>query len=101
MTNVNYIISEEHSMIEVEGHSGYAEAGNDIVCSAISILVQTLEEHLDRICDTYNADIKPGRAEITAEGAKAKECFEFTVTGLRLIENSFPRYISVTNRGAL
>ena len=28
--------------LEVRGHSGYAEKGEDIVCSAVSVLVQTL-----------------------------------------------------------
>ena len=28
--------------LKVEGHSGYAEAGADIVCAAVSVLVQTL-----------------------------------------------------------
>ena len=28
--------------IKVEGHSGYAESGADIVCAAISVLVQSL-----------------------------------------------------------
>ncbi len=28
--------------IKVSGHSGFAEAGNDVVCAAVSVLVQTL-----------------------------------------------------------
>lgn len=29
--------------IKASGHSGYAEAGSDVVCSAVSVLLQTLE----------------------------------------------------------
>lgn len=32
--------------IHVFGHSGYAEAGHDIVCSAISVLTESLDRYL-------------------------------------------------------
>jgi len=37
------------SGIEVSGHSGYAEEGSDIVCAALSTLMQTLDIGLDQV----------------------------------------------------
>jgi len=39
-------IGEDH--IHVFGHSGYAESGHDIVCSAISVLTESLDRYLRR-----------------------------------------------------
>ena len=36
--------------IFLNGHSGYAEAGSDIVCAGASTLVYTLANSLERIC---------------------------------------------------
>ena len=36
--------------IFVNGHSGYAEAGSDIICAGASTLVYTLANSLERIC---------------------------------------------------
>lgn len=37
------------SGIEVSGHSGYDEEGSDIVCAALSTLMQTLDIGLDQV----------------------------------------------------
>jgi uncharacterized protein YsxB (DUF464 family) len=83
------------AQIEVSGHAGYAERGKDIVCSAVSILVQTAEEFLshDRIADvstiTRTTDSKHPRH--LAE----KLHFNFLKTGLILIKVSYPEYIRI------
>ena len=42
MTTVAFFRSPEFGLIgfEASGHSGYAEAGSDIVCAAVSVLTQ-------------------------------------------------------------
>lgn len=50
MTNVKIIKSESNIIgFEVSGHSGYAEVGSDIVCSAISTLSQSICVGLDNV----------------------------------------------------
>lgn len=56
----------------VSGHSGYAEAGSDIVCAGASTLVYTLANALERICgiDTeYSTRIEEdmGDGNVSAE----------------------------------
>lgn len=47
--------------IRISGHAGYAESGKDIVCSAVSVLVQTLVKSIDDLTDDRLArEIGPG-----------------------------------------
>ena len=39
-------IEVKEDEIKVYGHSGYAESGHDIVCSAISVLTESLDRYL-------------------------------------------------------
>ena len=41
------IITQKPGEITISGHAHYAKPGNDIVCAAVSVLVQNL------ICSTY------------------------------------------------
>ena len=42
--------------IEARGHSGFAEKGNDVVCAAVSALMQALVFGLSEIAKTNGAD---------------------------------------------
>ena len=43
MINITVIKQKQNiKSIQASGHSGYAEQGNDIVCSAVSVLMETL-----------------------------------------------------------
>ena len=49
---INVIVIKEKQTIktiEATGHSGYAEEGQDIVCSAVSTLMQTLANGLTEV----------------------------------------------------
>ncbi len=50
---------------EVFDHSGYAEAGEDIVCAAISMLVINTVNSLERFTeDSYEADVDEDSARV-------------------------------------
>lgn len=58
-------IQHRPGLITVSGHSGYAPPGQDIVCSAISTLTQTLVSSLvDVGSDEISCDIRHGSAVI-------------------------------------
>lgn len=40
------VVTRMNTGLTVDGHAGYAETGNDIVCAAVSILAQNLENSL-------------------------------------------------------
>ena len=95
MTEVRFYEDSKEFSIEVEGHAGYAEMGSDIVCSAISILIQTLEAYMDVVATETDSEIRSGYAWVYGKGSEAIESFRTILTGLRLIEATYPEYISI------
>ena len=66
MININFIINQNNQIIgfKISGHSGYAENGKDIVCSAVSsavyMAINTITDILSIKCYT-SVDSKHGR----------------------------------------
>jgi len=91
---------------EVYGHSGYAEAGKDIVCAAVSAIVQTaILGLMDVVGVEVIYDQKPGEArcrlpeglsEILRE--KANIVLETMLYGLKSIQEGYGPYIKVEER---
>lgn len=52
----------------VEGHSGYAEKGKDIVCAGVSTIVQATLLYLDRLGSVYECKIEEGYTKVTLGG---------------------------------
>lgn len=95
MTRIEYAINGDEFNLHCIGHAGFAEAGNDIVCAGISTLVQTLTTHLPEIAEEYEVHIDSGEVKCSAKGSKAIDCFQMILTGLRLLEGSYPQYLCI------
>ena len=95
MTHITYFEQSEEISIEVQGHSGYAEFGKDIVCSAISVLIQTLIYYLEDNADYCDNTIQSGYVFCYAKGGDTRASFDTILTGLRLIEEQYPDYIKL------
>ena len=84
--------------IEMSGHAGYAEAGKDIVCAAVTALTQTLIRSLEDLArDKIQYEISPGRADIhyrnlSEEGRLLIDSF---FIGGCLIADEFPEYVRI------
>ncbi len=97
---------------EIEGHTGLAEAGSDVLCAAISsmtmFVINAIEEgyysHVD-----YTTDEERALVTMTALGAipeKSCERTAFAVGGLigaylkqlKALEAEYPRYLHVTEQ---
>ena len=84
------------------GHAGYAKAGQDIVCAAVSALVETLEAYLLllQIEGAGEVQIKGDSVaflpadENDGRGASA---FDYAETGLRLIARQYPDHVSFSS----
>ena len=88
-----------------QGHTGYAEAGQDIVCAAVSALTQSTLNGLHSVLkapvmfdiDDQGASLE---AELTPEatGEQVKQAQLLLVTlleGLQAIERSYPRNVRI------
>lgn len=92
-------ITKTKSGFKVEGHAGYAPMGDDIVCAAISAILQGFVQSVDELteCD-IKYSLKPGFAKIeikdTTEAAQL--LMESFFIGCQLVADSYPAYVQVT-----
>lgn len=88
--------------LTVEGHAGYADKGEDIVCAGVSALAETAVIGLRQV-----AGIKPAVTRqdgyldvrlptgLSAQAAAAAETIlRTTIAGLRDIAKSYPEYVN-------
>lgn len=89
--------------IKVEGHAGYAEEGKDIVCSAVSTLVQTLASSLRGMGSclaSYGETMHNGKAWIKCT---PRECsresvdtiYKTIITGLKGVAKAYPDHVII------
>lgn len=104
------IIKKGENLIAIEatGHSGYAEAGSDIICSAVSTLIQNCEKGLSellKIEHEFNLDetiphIYIGGCENLSKTVMhdAQILLRSTYLGLRDLADSYPKFISIKEK---
>lgn len=85
---------------ECRGHAGYAEAGKDIVCAAVSVLTTTCANALESV-----AGVKPlvradgGRMLLAlphGAGRDAQVILAAMAQGLRDVAAQYPRHLQLT-----
>ena len=88
-----------------EGHTGYAEAGSDIVCAAVSALTQTTLNGLKNVLKApvmfeiddeaaiLEARLSPQASEEQVQAAQL--LLQTLLKGLRAIERSYPRNVRI------
>ena len=86
----------------VEGHAGFAEAGKDIICSAVSTVAYTGINALDDLAGIKNYDIKDGYmicsvpTDILPElKEKVRIILETIVVGFKQLQLTYEGYVSV------
>ena len=94
---IHVIISP--TSLSVQGHAGY-NPGNDIVCAAVSALVQTFEASAREFTtDEINSFMQDGDAVISWPRAPTKELsllIDSICLGLFRMAESYPENIEVT-----
>lgn len=90
MTVIQYDRKDNQFSLLAQGHAGFADVGNDIVCAAISTLTQTLVYHLIENSKNYAYTIQPGELWVCAEGENEVLYSEVILTGLRSLASEFP-----------
>ena len=87
----------------VSGHSGYAEAGSDIVCAAISAVVTMAEATINDVCGTKaKVRVKDEQARITLTlpaVCDEEEAVQAVLAGMLLtlvsLRDDYPDFIEV------
>ncbi len=90
------------TFVECKGHAGRAAAGENIVCSAVSVLMQTCVNALERVAGVTPAVTVDEDAALIAvslpraEGTSAHDAqviLRTTVTGLADIAQAYPKLV--------
>lgn len=86
------------SGITVRGHAGYAPHGQDVVCAAVSTLVQSLFASVKELtADEIKADMAAGNAVIEY-GNLSKEArllVDSFFVGIQMIADSYPENVRI------
>ena len=83
--------------VKIKGHSGYAEAGKDIVCAGVSALLYAFSGYLEeKECLTFEKS-ESGRAVITFTNEGKEGLLMFT-EGVNRIAEAYPKFVKVINK---
>lgn len=100
MIKIIYVADPEGGKLAMraEGHAGYAPAGQDIVCAAVSCLMQTLaysaaeDEHTSSCI--YQGKDGPVVSVETGDSVLMRDKFELVADGLTLLAEQYPENVS-------
>ena len=104
MTRCEFFVEDERiTGFSVSGHSGYSEAGSDIVCAAISAVVAMTEATVNDICGAKaKVRVKDDQARITLTlpaVCDEEETVQAVLAGMMLtlcsMRDDYPDYIEV------
>lgn len=87
-----------HRSIEVKGHAGYAPAGQDIVCAAVSILYETLKRVLVQPMEAeFTEDEDHVRIDIHMENLSfaGYRYLDFFIVGIATLEHAYPQHVQL------
>ena len=104
MTRCEFFTEDDRiTGFSVSGHSGYAEAGSDIVCAAISAAVSLAEATINDVCGAKaKVRVKDEDARITLPlpvSCDEEEAVQAVLAGMMLtlcsMRDDYPDYIEV------
>lgn len=99
MIRVRYEKDGEMHTLSVNGHAGYAEKGEDIVCAGVSALVYALIGWLENNSEDakfVSIDERGGEAVVACEGdEKVAAVFYMAAIGIESIMNIYPDHVDI------
>ena len=104
MTRCEFFTAEDRiTGFSISGHSGYAEAGSDIVCAAISATVTMAEATINEVCGAKaKVRVKSDDARITLTlpaSCDEEDTVQAVLAGMMLtlmsLRDDYPDYIEV------
>ena len=94
-----YKHSDEFKGFRCEGHAGYAQEGEDIVCAAVSVLTVNTVNSIEAFTeDAFSGEEKDGFVSCMLTGCVSGETrllMDSMVLGLSHIKNNYDDYIQL------
>ena len=91
-------VSVRQNRITVTGHAKYAPLGQDIVCSGVSTLVQTLIASIEKLTkDEIQYDLLLGIADIKFENLskESQTLVDSFLVGIQMIADTYPAHVRI------
>ena len=104
MTRCEFFTEEDRiTGFSVSGHTGYAEAGSDIVCAAVSAIVTMAEATINDVCGAKaKVRVKDGDARVTLTlpaSCDEEDAVQAVLAGMMLtlcsMRDDYPDHIEV------
>ena len=97
MVKASFCIRENSVSFTVEGHSGYAEEGSDIVCAAVSsAAIMTVNTVTEILGEKGKVKVKDGFLQFEASGKPARDMIMGLKLHLEGLSEEYPDYVTVT-----
>lgn len=96
MIRITYNEMGDMMFLRAEGHAEFAPKGQDIVCAAVSVLMQTLAYSLDSGTVTC-ADDRNLMVVQAKQGTDSLAKFELVTDGLILLADAYPEHVRYIN----
>ena len=97
MITIIYDEKEKNMILRASGHAGYAEKGSDIVCAAVSALMQTLAYSVDGGTVTRSQDDCSTLTVQAEQSFDNMAKFELVTDGLMLLAKQYPENVRLVN----
>lgn len=82
-------------VVIAKGHAGYDVEGKDIVCAAVSILLQGLVGYLDELEEHYKYTAQKGTFYLEAPIRNMEGALEFVRVSLNMLHTIYPDHVGV------
>lgn len=106
---IKIVYYRSYHRVTAEGHACSAEDGRDLVCAAVSALIYTLANNVERLSNSGSVrcealKTEPGDAEISCTPRHNMRhvstlIFDTVCTGLACLAAQYPQYVSYEVRG--
>lgn len=103
MIEIKLTTSKDSFCLRITGHAGYAEHGKDIVCSAVSILFQTLASNVCSLCNKEDecrgeceeriVELTEGDSWVMGNGQEAVNALKVILPGFRMLADNYQQYV--------
>ena len=99
MTDITFFKNRDTFFFDSRGHTGYAEGGLDVLCSAVSILCYTLAAALAKYEEegkivNFRKRIASGEVHLEFSAEYLPEGIKTLMLGFGLLNENFPEYIT-------
>ncbi len=97
MVKASFCIRENSASFKVQGHSGFAEEGADIVCAAVSsAAIMTANTITEILGEKDTSKVRDGFLQFEASGKPARDIIMGLKLHLEGLSAEYPDYVTVT-----